>query len=182
MFTRGDKSADRSVARGEQKARAWRFGEQRLNVSLAPDVIHHDERGFSCDGGPVLVFAGEGRVVTGEVVTESFGDLAHLLDEVALPFFTGGDPDDSVGEGPLHHFVVSQRFCQYRFTDAAHARQRSEGNGLAVIFGKQRVAQSAQGLGPREIVGDARRSGEVANWRRAVAFRQNHRDIRTYIP
>ena len=163
MLVRADKPADGGVARGEQKAGARRLGQQRLDVGLAPHVIHHDQRRLAGDGGAVLVLAGQGSVVAAEVVAQRLGHLAHLLDEVALPLFAGGDPDDAVGEGPLHHFVVGEGLGQHGFADASHAGQRSEGDGLAVVFGKQRVAQRVQGFRPLQVVGDARRSGEVGD-------------------
>ena len=86
--------------------------------------------------------------------------------------FAGGDPDDAVGEGPLHHFVLGEGLGQHRLADAAHAGQRGEGDGLAVVFGKQRVAQRVQGFRPLQVVGYARRSGEVGDASFAVVVGQ----------
>ena len=114
----------------------------------------------------------EGSVVAAEVVAQCLGHLAHLLDEVALPLFADGDPDDAVGESPLHDFVFGEGLGQHRFADAAHAGQRGEGDGLAVVFGKQRVAKRAQGFRPLQVVGYARRSGEVGDASFAVGVGQ----------
>jgi hypothetical protein len=64
------KPADGSVTRGEQKAGARRLGQQRLDVGLAPDIIHYDERRFVSNGGAVLVLAGQVSVVAAEVGTD----------------------------------------------------------------------------------------------------------------
>jgi hypothetical protein len=45
-----------------------------------------------------------------------------------------GDPDDAVGEGPLHHFVVCERFGQDGLADATHAVQCGESDGPAVSW------------------------------------------------
>jgi hypothetical protein len=47
-----------------------------------------------------------------------------------------GDPDDAVGEGPLHHFVVCERFGQDGLAETTHAVQCGESDGPAVVFGK----------------------------------------------
>ena len=92
--------------------------------------------------------------------------------EYALPLFAGGDPDNAVGEGPLHHLVVGEGLGQHRLANAAHARQRGEGDGLAVVFGKQRVAQRVQRFRPLQIVCYSRRSGEVGDASFAVVVRK----------
>ena len=130
---------------------------------LTPHVIHDDERRFVGDGGAVLMLAGEGGVVAGEVVTQCLGHLAQLLDEVALPFLAGGEPDDAVGKSAPDDFVFGEGLGQHRLADAAHAGQGCKRDGLAVVFVKERVAQGAQGCGPLQVVGYARRGGEVGD-------------------
>src|SRR5260370_1120238 len=51
-------------------------------------------------------------------------------------------------------------------------RERGEGSRLAVICGKECVAQGVKCLGPPQIIGNARRSGEVGDASLAVGFEQ----------
>jgi hypothetical protein len=87
MLARSDKIPNGSVARGEQKSGARRLGQQRLDVGLAPHVIHHDKRRLVGDSGAVLVLTRQFIVIAPEVVAQRLGHLAHLLREIALALF-----------------------------------------------------------------------------------------------
>ena len=163
MIARADKPADGGVARGEQKAGARRLGQQRLDVGLAPHVIHHDQRRFVGDGGAVLVLAGQGGVVAAEVVASALATsrISSMKSRfLSLPAVIQTMPS---GKARCTTSSSAERLGQHRLADAAHAGQRGEGDGLAVVFGKERVAQGAQGFGPLQVVGDARRGGEVGD-------------------
>ena len=114
-----------------------------------------------------------------EVVAQRLGHLAHFLDEVALALFAGGDPDDAVGKGPPHDFVFGEGLGQHGFADAAHAVYRCKRDGLTVVFGKQSVAQRLQSFGALQVVGYARRGGEVGDGRFPIGVRQRGGGVAT---
>ena len=79
MLTRAHKPANRSIARGEQKAGTRRLGQQRLYVDLTPHVVHYDQRGLPGDGGAVPVLTGPGSVIAAEVVAQRLGYPGDLM-------------------------------------------------------------------------------------------------------
>jgi hypothetical protein len=170
MFVRREEPADGGVAGGEQKSRPGRLDQQRLDIGAAPDVIDDDQGGFARDGGPVVIRAGEGRVPVSGIFAQSTGHLAHLGEEVTSGFAARGEPHYAVGEGAAHNGVVGRGLGEHRFTDAAHAGERGERDRLAAIFGEDGVAEGMKDRRAVEVIGDARRSGEVGDLRGPEVF------------
>ena len=161
MFPSAKRGGERGIAGGEQQAGTGGLAAERLDVPVSPSVVNDDKNRFALDGRPVPIDAALFRVVAAEVVLQGLSGLAHPRYQVVGGLFPGGDPDDSIREGLLHHLVVTQRLGEDGLSGAAHTLEHSEGNVAAAALGEQGVAKSLELLGALDVVYRQRRRRDM---------------------